>query len=274
MDKHRIHPHLMSGRKAIQVLLVGAGGTGSRVLEQLACLHRAMLAKGHAHGLDVTVVDDDVVSAANVGRQAFYGCDIGHPKASVLVNRINMALGGLAVWRDVYERLDTKSNLSRFDLVIGAVDNRRARLAILRGLEKAGGSRYWLDFGNASDRGQVVLGEVNKSTRKTDSKNRLPHVAELFPDVVDPSKDGHDDQPSCSLAEALEKQSLFINPAVATMGMSILWNLFTKGEIQTHGAFVDLKTTTVLPLEVDHEVWARMGVVRDGVRRKVLSKAA
>jgi hypothetical protein len=35
-------------------------------------------------------------------------------------------------------------------------------------------------------------------------------------------------EPSCSLAEALEKQDLFINSTLANMAASLLWNLLGK----------------------------------------------
>lgn len=272
--KHYLHSQLAT--RAIKVLQVGAGGTGSRMLEHLVCLHRALLALGHPAGIDLMLVDDDTVSAANIGRQAFYPCDLGAPKAHVLVNRANMAMGDLdTVWRAEMSRLDTRSGLSGFDLVIGAVDSRSGRLAILRGLERAtGGSRYWLDCGNSAHDGQVVLGEVTSDKRKTDKAWRLPHAAELFPQLVQPKLDKlADDTPSCSLAEALQKQSLFINSAMSLFAANLLYQLFTKGEIEVHGAFVNLPSMTVLPIAIDHEEWKRMGVVKDGKRQKIKSKA-
>lgn len=266
--QHRLPAKLLTNR--VEILLVGAGGTGSRVLEKLVCLHRALIAKRHPVGLMVTVVDPDTVSAANIGRQAFYPGDIGCYKADVLVNRANMALGDVR-WKSALAKLDTRAGLEAFDLVIGAVDNRAARLAILRGLENCmSGSRYWLDTGNRSNDGQVVLGEVPSRKRQTDDKERLPHVGELYPQLIDPAAEDPDEGPSCSLAEALEKQSLYINSAVSDFAMNILWNLFTDGQIDTHGAFINLKRMMVTPLRVDPVVWERFGVKRDGRRHKVV----
>jgi PRTRC genetic system ThiF family protein len=265
---HTLPGKLLSTK--VKVLLVGAGGTGSRVLERLVCLHLALIAKGHPAGIDVTLVDDDTVSKANVGRQAFYIGDVGRAKADVLINRANMALNG-ASWRSVVNRISTKDSLADFDVVIGAVDNRAARLAILRGLEAAsGGVRYWLDLGNRSNDGQAILGEVTSAKLKKDNLMRLPHVGELYPDLIDPSAETDDDTPSCSLAEALEKQSLFINPTVADMAMNILWLLFTQGYIEHHGVFVNLNRMMVTPLAVDPQAWERFGVVRNGRRQKVV----
>ncbi len=267
--KHKIHPELIS--RPVNIVLVGAGGTGSRILEGLVCLHRALKAKGHPYGLTVTVVDPDTVSDANVGRQAFYPCDVGHSKAHTLVNRANMALYGDTQWTAQCAMVTTDSNLSEAGIVIGAVDSRKARLAILRSLENtSGGCRYWLDCGNRVSDAQVILGEVISRKRKTADLDMLPHVAELYPELIDPSLEPVDDAPSCSLAEALEKQALFINPAVSVQAMNLLWLLFTKGELDFHGAFINLEYGTVLPLYVDPQQWARFGVVRNGKRQKVV----
>jgi PRTRC genetic system ThiF family protein len=264
---HRLPAALLA--REVKVLLVGAGGTGSRILEKLVCLHRALVAKGHPGGLSVTVVDPDTVSPANIGRQAFYPGDIGCFKADVLVNRANMALGDRR-WTSVRARVDTRSGLDGFDLVIGAVDNRSARLGILRGLENClGGSRYWLDTGNRANDGQVVLGQVPSRKRTTDDRLRLPHIGELYPQLIDPAVQDADDGPSCSLAEALDKQSLYINSAVSDFAMNLLWLLFTQGQIDTHGAFINLQRMMVTPLRVDPAVWGRFGVLRDGKRHKV-----
>lgn len=265
---HNIRPALLTRR--VEVLLAGAGGTGSRILERLVCLHRALLAKGHPGGLMVTVVDPDVVSPANIGRQAFYPGDVGAFKADVLVNRANMALGDVR-WEAARARIDTKSGLQKFDLVIGAVDNRSARLGILRSLENClGGPRYWLDTGNRANDGQVLLGEVPSRQRAKDDTLRLPHAGELYPELIDPAAEDKDETPSCSLAEALERQSLFINPTVSDFAMNLLWLLFTQGKLDTHGAFINLQRMMVTPLRVDPTMWARFGVVRDGRRHKVV----
>lgn len=265
--KHHIHPDLVS--RQIKIAVVGAGGTGSRIIENLINLHRAMVALGHPGGIHVTLIDDDVVSAANVGRQAFYQCDIGTYKSLTLINRANMSLGDCQ-WKAVIDRIKPDSSgICNYDMVIGAVDNRSARFAILRALENAGGCRYYLDLGNRSADGQVLLGEVIGRHRKTDDVNRLPHIGEMFPELIDKTKDSEqDDIPSCSLAEALQKQSLFINPAVSLFAATLLWNLFTKGEIEHHGAFVNLDQMTVMPIAVDPDVWKRFGVSISKKRNK------
>lgn len=257
--KHQLHGRL--AQRQVKVALVGAGGTGSRMLENLLNLHRAMIALGHPGGLHVTLIDDDIVSPSNVGRQAFYPCDTGTYKALTLINRANMA--AQVTWTAIVDRVTTDSEgFSDFDLVIGAVDNRSARRAILTAIENASRQRtYYLDMGNRSSDGQVLLGEVQGQRSSDSGPIRLPHVGEMFPTLIDSKLDrAEDDTPSCSLAEALQKQALFINPAMALAASSILWNLFTKGEIEHHGAFVNLDCLTTMPIPVDPDFWARLGV--------------
>lgn len=269
--KHMLHASLLT--KPVKILLVGAGGTGSQMMVKLVNLHKAIVALGHPHGLQVMVVDPDVVSYANIGRQNFYPGDVGSFKADVLVTRANMALENV-VWESNIGKLDTRSSLHDFDIVIGAVDNRAARLGILRGLEGTrSGVRYWLDMGNRKADGQVILGEVSSRSKVGEDKLRLPHVAELYPEMIDPAQEDKDDTPSCSLADALAKQSLFINPTIADFAGNILWQLFTKGGIENHGVFVNLERMMVMPLKVDPDVWARFGVTRDGRRHRIVRQS-
>ena len=244
--EHQINPDLLRG--PVKTLVVGAGGTGSHVLTGLVQLHHAMVSLGHPGGLDVTVMDFDTVSPANIGRQMFFPCDIGKNKAQVLVNRINMAMG--TIWEASSQQLQRPEDLSNYQLVIGCVDNRKTRqiIASYRNWQPA----YWLDMGNTRDSGQVILGQIGKN-------KELPHVGDLFPSSIDPEAEGEDDTPSCSLAEALEKQSLFINRGMALYGLNLLGDLFRYGKIDYHGVFVNMKNARTSPLKIDPVAWERMG---------------
>ena len=243
---HNINPKLL--RRAVDVLVIGAGGTGSHVLTGLAQLHHAMLALGHPGGLAVSVLDADTVSATNVGRQMFFTSDIGQSKSQVLVQRINMAMG--VNWKAFQDRftVETRTDAS---LIIGCVDNRATRNAIAA-LQTQFEPKYWLDMGNSQHGGQIVLGQIGKG-------KELPHVGDLFPETTDAAQDDTDDTPTCSMAEALEKQSLFINRAMALYGLNLLSELFRYGKIDYHGVFVNLKTARTTPLKIDPAGWSRMG---------------
>ncbi len=254
----------------VSVTLAGCGGNGSQMLTGLARLDHALRGLGHP-GLEVTAYDPDTVGAANIGRQLFSASDVGLNKAVVLVHRINAFFG--LDWRAIPAAAPA---VSKFEwrssvLVITCVDSRRARATIDRSCRAGAAERpmYWLDLGNREADGQVVLGQWD-SRRMGDQpieQPRLPTALELFPEIADTSLP-EDDAPSCSLAEALERQELFINQAVVTQALAILWALFRFGRIGWHGAFVNLRTGRTTPLPVDPQTWGRMGYVPTAAAKK------
>ena len=83
-------PHDLLRHRAVRVLVIGAGGTGSAIVLGLPYLDQAMRVWGHRHGLEVTLMDGDLVSETNCVRQPFSFSDVGQNKATVLINRINL----------------------------------------------------------------------------------------------------------------------------------------------------------------------------------------
>ena len=245
---HRIPEDML--HRAWRVSVVGAGGTGSALLPNLARLHHAMLELGHPGGFVCTVYADVIVSETNVGRQGFYPVDVGQYKATLIVNRLNNLMG--TRWEAHTRRVGSGD---RFvcDMVIGCVDSRAARKAIVGAMQRGAGG-YYLDCGNNADDGQVILGQIGGK-----AKERLPHVGDLYPQLLDPEGDKADTAPSCSMAEALQKQSLVINMAIAVQAYNLLWTLFRTGTLQNCGAFVNLLTGRTSPLPVDPVVWERFG---------------
>jgi len=249
-------------QRALRILLIGSGGNGSAVLAGLPYLHHAMLAWGFRSGLEVTVVDGDTVSPTNCVRQPFGASDIGLNKATVLVSRLNL-FHGLA-WRAVSVPFTRELSLGfsydrAVDFVISCVDTSAARRAMDEAFNSASGSwskvHYWLDLGNNAGDGQFVLGQpLNAANRR--SRSRLRTVAELFPSIVDPTL-GEDPAPSCSAAEALDRQEPFINNVLATSALSMLTRLIRYGEIAYHGAFYNSASGRGIPLAVDPDAWER-----------------
>src|SRR5579863_7385728 len=230
METHRIHPELL--RRRVRVLVVGCGGTGSAIAAGLPYLHQAMLASGHPEGLHVTLMDGDTISPTNCVRQPFSRSEIGHYKAVVLVNRLNVFWG--LDWKAVPAHLSKRNPLSpsyensigRTHVVMGCVDTRAARAVIRDCTSNFSTVDYWLDVGNTVDCGQFVLGEpVNEVNRR--ARTRLRTVAEWFPEVVEASLD-NDGLPSCSAAEALEKQEPFVNQTLAQHALALLGRLLLR----------------------------------------------
>ena len=86
-------PRDLLGQRAVRVLVVGAGGTGSAIVMGLPYLDQAMRVWGRSSGLEVVMMDADTVSETNCVRQPFSISDIGQNKATVLINRINLFWG-------------------------------------------------------------------------------------------------------------------------------------------------------------------------------------
>ena len=239
--------------KPISILLIGAGGNGSLLLGHLARIHTALVrSRIHPPGLHVTVIDDDLVSEANLGRQAFSPADLGQPKATVLVSRINLFYG--TQWEALFGRFNTTTFgiVEARSIVISCVDTIKSRLSVASVLRKC--RVYWMDLGNTATTGQVVLGESEGYFKKgfdgtyPERKHRLPHLFDLYP-TMRRMKD-RATEPSCSLIEALAKQDLFINSTLANFAGQLLWQLFRHGGLNHQGAFVNLTTGRVVPIYV------------------------
>ena len=255
--EHTLPPDLMQNR-AVRILVVGAGGSGSAVVMGLPYLDQAMRAWGHRHGLTVVLMDADVVSETNCVRQPFSTSDIGQNKATVLINRINLFWG--TQWQAVPNHFHAKSfdrNRDRCpDVVIGCVDTRGARRAIEDSFSLAlNHTCYWLDLGNNAASGQYVLGQP-LNTRNRRKAERLRTVSELYPEIADAAA-GEDALPSCSAVEALDRQEPFINQTLAASALATLAQLFRYGRLTHHGAFFNAKTGQMCALPVDPAQWQK-----------------
>lgn len=259
--KHRFPKHLVS--RELHIAVVGCGGNGSQMLAGLARFDRALRALGHP-GLRVTAYDPDIVTDANVGRQLFSPADLGQSKALVLINRLNLYYGLNWTACDTRYTYNTGCNP---DFLIGCVDSVKSRLEMI----KASGL-YWLDLGNTDKKGQVILGElraprgtVRKLTQaerdemdddeekdgvvEEPARPKLPHFFDVFPELKKKNIK-EDNAPSCSLAEALDRQDLFINQTVATFALQLLWQFFRNGGLDIHGYFINLESGRVTPLPI------------------------
>ncbi len=229
--------------RVINVVLIGCGGNGAQMLMGLGSLDTALRAIS-SRSLHVIVVDDDVVTEANLGRQPFYRCDLGNSKAHTLTERINLAHG--LAWRAVHGRAPEAIDVSGADILITCVDTASARRALGAALGR--GSKapfYWMDLGNRAGDGQFIIGCPAASHRR--HERRLPTVLEYFPELADESLPD-DDAPSCSVAEALERQSLFVNRIVASHALSLLFDLLGRGSIGHAGAFINLGSGRCAPI--------------------------
>ena len=87
---HYTDNYLLKPYHPVTIFVIGAGGTGSQVITNLARMDMALRALGHP-GLHVTVFDPDTVTEANIGRQLFSESELGLNKAMAIVTRINVS---------------------------------------------------------------------------------------------------------------------------------------------------------------------------------------
>ena len=263
-EKTKMHfadPYLISPTNPIAVNLIGAGGTGSKVLTALMEMNHSLTALGHA-GLSVHLWDDDIITNANLGRQRFAPSELGLYKSVALINRANRFTGTDWKAETVKFERDSLGKLpsnAKANIYLTCTDSAKSRFEVGDILRYSNprhhrdDPKYWMDFGNSQYTGQVILSTVGEipqpKSEKFETVESLPFVTEEFAELLNQSEQ-QDDTPSCSLAEALEKQDLFINSALAQMGCSLLWNLFREGMTQNRGFFLNLKDFRSQPIAV------------------------
>lgn len=240
-------PYLLSNAHPITVTLCGLGGTGSSVLSQLGRIHVSLIAKG-SQGLMVTSVDGDYVTEANRGRQLFNENDIGKNKAVALTERINRFYG--TPWQAIPEAFTLKcTRLDPFpgNIFISCVDDVATRQFIHNYLLNTNqkdyigsiNNIYWIDTGNTFDKGQIIMGSHQMQLRT---------VIDIYPDMK--KHESKDKTPSCSLAEALDKQHLMINTLIAHATAELVWDITTKPLLDWIGAYINInKQTPIIKIQ-------------------------
>lgn len=253
----------------IKVLLVGAGGTGSQIADQLASMQATLMQLGHP-GLDVSFADGDTVSRFNLGRQRFTSSDIGLNKAAVLTHRINLFYQ--LNWTAIPEKINPSSHRASYDLLITCTDSAKFRAAIAKRFKSVRTSALWLDCGNADKNGQVVLGHLGTPPSAQFSGaalTRLPNIVDLYPELATHTQDYDADAlPSCSTEQALSRQDFPINRVAAITATDLLWSLLRHARITTQGAHFQSNPLSIHPIHIDPEAWAFYGY-----KAKVASKS-
>jgi len=243
----------------LAVMVLGAGGTGCEVMDQLFRMHLTLLGLGHP-GLYVVLADGDQVSPYNVGRQRFWPYDVGRNKAEVIIDRY-VQYGGVE-WAAAPHYLHPEDILeSGPDLLITCVDSGRLRWDIdqyceqigYSGAESADTPLLWIDCGNGQFDGQVIMGHL---IHCPDDELHLPTVVDLYPSL-EHAEDKDED--SCSHADAIQKQDFGINIQIASAAVNLLWRMLRHGTIEHHGAFVDIQSGLVQPMPISTEQWALYG---------------
>lgn len=159
-------------------IVIGAGGTGSRIVAQLAQLVQS-IEWVRDRSPTIHVFDDDVVEAKNLTRQLFAKVDIGKNKAEVLAERYSKQYGipitatvaritdeatliraiRGSIMAEGYNLQDTVTRMVRPTIVFLAVDTMEARRNIIAAISQM----YFpfnmvvIDPGNEDSFGQVKV---------------------------------------------------------------------------------------------------------------------
>ncbi len=235
---HRTHKRLLSDVFRTSVTVIGAGGTGSHMVHGLAMLDSGLRGIGHP-GLFVTLWDQDAVEEHNVGRQRFAWNDIGRNKAHALIEQVNTAY--CLDWKAMPTRMEPFKQKSIGNIAITCVDTGKFRndfqkvfktltaKASLRELQEEhegmNAAHYWMDIGNGKDFGQIILGGEG-----------LPTCVDLFGKYPKDEKG----TPTCSMADSLKHQDLFINQLVSAHALNLLWSMFRKGVVKRPQVYVNI----------------------------------
>ena len=132
------------GRESRNLLLIGAGGIGTQLTELLVPALRRIGLQG-----TITLMDADVVEAANLGHQRYTEADIGRPKVSAVAERLDDETTSLRV-KAVIENLRAAEQLNGYDFVVVCVDRPEPR-RLVHQLDVP-----WLDLRCSGD-GHVAL---------------------------------------------------------------------------------------------------------------------
>ena len=261
---HFTDSRLINPPNPISVNLIGVGGTGSQVLTGLAKINHALIALGHP-GLAVRAFDGDRITEANLGRQAFAEAELGLNKAVALIQRINRFFG--TGWKAIPEYYADKlpekfKSFGRANIFISCVDKVATRFQIAKLLQNYPAYQqhlrdspyYWIDCGNGNDSGQVILSTIVKikqpQSKKYQTVATLPFITTEFKELLEEQAGQEHNSPSCSLAEALTHQDLFINSFIAQICCKLFWGMLREGLTDKRGVFVNLRDFRTQPLKV------------------------
>lgn len=232
------------------ICVVGAGGTGSHILQSLARLCHHVREQG-APPTTIAVIDGDRVEPKNVGRQLFSPADVGVNKAVALAARFN-AVFGLRI--NAIDQMASKTLLDQvgssfgyggLNILVGAVDNAGARRLLHDALQR-GRFRLWLDCGNEAVAGDVSVGTVTTHEKLAGCLGlggictALPAPSLLYPNLVEEPPKPKRQRLDCAAAVQANEQSLMVNQAIAAVAGQYLYQLVVERRITTCSTTISL----------------------------------
>jgi PRTRC genetic system ThiF family protein len=258
--------------KAVEFWLVGAGGTGSFMAMNLARLAFELKISGKR--ASIVIVDPDRVEEGNIPRSNFCFAEIGKHKAETLAHRIAKAWGIEVGFVNEGFRpalLESKSDdwsakysdSNKLKILVGCVDNHLARTQIHEAVKIYNEKSYykdtprlwWIDGGNGSCAGQVLIGnrlnekEIRDSALDTPILSFLPAPSLQHPELLKPENlkqnenhQAEQQRMTCAERIRLKEQSLNINQRVAVEISEMLSELLLTHKLKRFAAYFDLES--------------------------------
>ena len=245
---HRLARIFPSTREP-HIALIGCGGTGSLLAEMLCRLLTGTPAT-------ILLIDPDTVEPHNLLRQNFLHDDIGQPKSKALAQRLSQqyrrSIGHSQ--NDCRDILTTPRYSHTYTLTIGCVDNAHARSAMH---QLTNDGLWWMDCGNAKNKGQVLLGNISAATYNAAANagdapplffrgrcEMLPSPADQEPDLLSPLPDTPNPDRDCAQAVLLQEQDPLINQAMALTAAQMTYAILTR-TCNTMGVYLDTRAARI-----------------------------
>lgn len=240
------------------IRLVGCGGTGGYVAEQLCRLFTGRPAK-------IVLQDHDRVEPHNLLRQNFYPEDVGEFKSKALATRLSRQFQRPMAY-SIYPYQETHTVLYRGasgtmysdwsreahgDLLVSCVDNAAARAALSLAARPW---TWWVDAGNGETWGQVLIGNIDLGRNNLDAPfdsetgicSALPIPTVQRPDLLENQPEVRPDL-DCAAALDLTDQDPTVNNVMAALVLQVLRRL-VAGTCPWMALYLDLHAGTVHPV--------------------------
>ena len=244
--------------EGVNIYVVGCGGTGSHLVAALASIMANKNSIAGSRIKSLTLIDGDVVSPDNVGRQLFSQREVNKYKAEALalryiqnfglpikyVNKMYSGFGG-------YPNQIPDGSYNSPTFVITCVDKATCRRDVFTDLTGKNfaerQSVYWMDFGNGHREGQIGIGNTADPRLIKEGLNKpvvefvpyLPCLG-LFSRSIDPGSDIDEVLPGGCITQIMAQlQSENINRIMAAIGIEMI-SQFLEGRLKTHYVYVNV----------------------------------
>lgn len=221
---------IFSLKRPVQIIIIGAGGTGGYVIPHLYRIAFAL-----QRPCRIIIADGDIVEKKNLVRQCFSEVDIGDNKAAIMAERYSDVFGIETEYiPDFIEDEEELCNLLKqhnftghypLNILIGAVDNNRSRVMCHNVFKKMYNLIY-IDSGNGESGGQVVCGV------KVNNRVLSKPVASIYPDILTDTEK-FPSELSCAERSVSAPQSIAANLFASTAIATMLYYILIKGRLDT-----------------------------------------